>query len=102
MYKRDPLLTLPPLLIRPPEFTPTTKLTLERLELLNINSDNFLWPKEEKLFQHIMKLNEHSLAFEEQDRGTLKESYFTPYIMPTIPHVPWEYKNIPYPTWHHG
>jgi len=27
----------------------------------------------------------------------LKESYFTPYIIPTIPHTPWEYRNIPIP-----
>jgi hypothetical protein len=44
-----------------------------------------------------MHLNQDALAFEETDRGTLKESYFPPYIIPTIPHVPWEYKNIPIP-----
>ena len=31
------------------------------------------------------------------ERETLKESYFSPYIIPTIPHLPWEYKNIPIP-----
>src|SRR6267378_4241260 len=31
------------------------------------------------------------------ERGTLKDSYFSPYIIPTIPHSPWEYKNIPIP-----
>jgi len=44
-----------------------------------------------------MKLNEDSIAFEDIECGTLKDSYFSPYIIPTIPHVPWEYKNIPIP-----
>ena len=35
--------------------------------------------------------------FEDAEQGTLKESYFDPYIFPTLPHKPWEYKNIPIP-----
>lgn len=57
----------------------------------------FLWPEEEKLFAHIFKLNENSLTFEESQRGTLRDDYFTPYIIPTIPHIPWVHKNIPVP-----
>jgi hypothetical protein len=64
---------------------------------LQINSSGFLCPEEVKLFQHIMQLNQETLAFEETDRGTLKESYFSPYIIPTVPHMPWKYKNIPIP-----
>jgi hypothetical protein len=64
---------------------------------LKINSLKFLWLEEDKLFQHIMLLNQDTLAFKETDRGTLKESYFTSCIIPTVPHVPWEYKNIPIP-----
>jgi hypothetical protein len=41
--------------------------------------------------------NEKTLAFVETDRGTLKEEYFSPYVMATVPHTPWEYKNIPIP-----
>ena len=66
-FPEDPMLTLPPLQIHPPMFTPTTKLTLDRLAELNINSSKFLWPEEEKLFTHIYSLNEHVLAFEESD-----------------------------------
>ena len=93
----DPLLTLSPLPTRPPEFTPTAKISMERLAELNINATGFLWPEEEKLFQHVMKINETGIAFEDIERGTLKESYFSPYIIPTIPHLPWEYQNIPIP-----
>ena len=27
----------------------------------------------------------------------MSQEYFSDYIMPVIPHVPWEYKNIPIP-----
>ena len=62
---------------------------------MNINSENFLSEEEEKLFIQVIMNIEESLAFVDTERGTLKESYFSPYIMPTIPHTPWEYKNIP-------
>ena len=93
----DPLKTLPSLTPHPPEFIPTKKITEERMKELNVNAKNFLWPEEEKLFKHIMVLNEAGIAFEDAERGTFKESYFSPYIIPTIPNIPWEYKNIPIP-----
>jgi len=92
-----PLLTLSPLTNQPPDFVPTTKITQEWIKELNVNATGFLWPEDEKLFQHIMWLNEHAIAFEDVEWGMLKESYFFPYIIPTIPHSPWEYKNIPIP-----
>lgn len=91
----DPLLTLPSLPHHPPEFKPTYKIANERMEILNVNGNQFLLPEEEKLFKHIMVLNEQAIAFEDAERRTLKDSYFPPYIIPTVPHVPWEYKNIP-------
>jgi hypothetical protein len=89
----DPLLTLTPLTQHPPRFEPTKKISVERMKLLNVNATGFLWPEEEMLFEHIMKLNEDAIAFEDIERGTLKESYFSPYIIPTVPHVPWEHTN---------
>ena len=93
----DPLETLPPLSTTPPEFIPTSRLTEERMKGLNVNHEGFLLPEEEKLFQHILKLNEEALPFEEADRGTLKKEYFSDYIMPTVPHTPWAFKSIPIP-----
>jgi hypothetical protein len=93
----DVLKTLTPLSKRPPNFSPTCHLTQERLELLNINPNGFLSKEEEKLFTQVMTNNEQALAFIDTERGTLKESYFSPYIIPTVPHTPWEYKNIPIP-----
>jgi len=93
----DPLTTLPPLPFRPPEFQPTDKISHERMKILNINSKGNLWPEEEKLFRHIMVLNEGGIAFQDIERGTLKDCYFSPYIIPTVEHKPWEDRNIPIP-----
>ncbi|KII83044.1 hypothetical protein PLICRDRAFT_61104, partial [Plicaturopsis crispa FD-325 SS-3] len=88
---------LPKLTPTPPDFEPTDKLTSERMEMLEVNHKGFLWPEEEKLFKWILRLNEDALAFTDQDRGTFSESYFTPYIIPTVPHKPWECRNLPIP-----
>lgn len=90
-FPEDPLLSLPYLTPTPPEFIPTTKFTQELMDGLEINTTGFLSSEEEKLFKHVMAINEEALCFAEADRGTFKESYFSPYIIPTVPHVPWEY-----------
>nr|GAT45172.1 predicted protein [Mycena chlorophos] len=93
----DPKLSMPRLSKNPPAFVPTERITAERLELLEVNADNFLWPEEEKLFLDVLRLNEQALAFEDRERGTFRDEYFSPYKIATVPHVPWEYKNIPIP-----
>jgi hypothetical protein len=91
----DPLLSLPDLPIHPPEFSPTAKITAERLQILRINEEGFLWPEEEKLFQQIMVLNEKALAFDESEKGILSRDYFSDYKIATIPHTPWQHRNYP-------
>lgn len=93
----DPLLTLPPLSPNPPDFQPTVKMTYDRIKAFNLDADDFLWPEEVKLFQHIILLNERVFAFHQSERGTFREDYFSPYIYPVIPHVPWVHRNIPIP-----
>ena len=96
-FPEDPLLSLPELPFIPPEFVPTKKLTLERIRKLDINASGFLWPEEVKLFLFIFTLNEDALAFSEEERGNLRDDYFSPYIMPVVPHIPWTKPNIPIP-----
>jgi hypothetical protein len=96
-FPHDPLEGLQILSKNPPEFIPTQHITAERYEQMNINSEGFMSSEEEKLFAQVLVLNEKALAFEETDRGTLREDYFSPYIMPTIPHSAWEERNIPIP-----
>ena len=93
----DPMDSLPPLSMRPPEFTPTGRLTEENIAKLQINVDGNLWPEEVKLFMHILAINNDALAFDDSQRGTFKESYFTDYQISTIPHLPWEENHIPIP-----
>jgi len=96
-FPENPLDSLTPLTPLPPDFIPTKKLTNEHLASMKLNSDGFLWPEEEKLFVHVMKLNEAVLAFDESEHGNFRSSYFSPYIIPILPHEPWEYRNIPIP-----
>ena len=96
-FPQDPLLSLPTLPVHPPDFIPTERITEDRLEILKVNNKGFLWPEEERLFTHVMVLNQNAIGFVDTERGTLKESYFSPYIMPTVPHIPWAFKNIPIP-----
>jgi len=44
-----------------------------------------------------MILNKDGIAFEDIERGTLKDSYFLLYIIPTIPYTPWQHQNRPVP-----
>ena len=96
-FPEDPLDSLPNLPSHPPVFIPTQRLTTENVKLLNIDSNDFLWPEEKKLFLYIMSVNERTLAFDETQRGMLRDDYFSPYIIPVIPHTPWEHYNIPIP-----
>ena len=84
----DPLLSLPPLPTHPPPFTPSLRLTQERLDNLDLNKYNFLWPKEVKLTQHVLRINKKALAWTEAERGCFCDKYFSPVKIPTIAHTP--------------
>jgi len=92
---RDPYLT--PLTPYPPEFSPTLKITEERLKVINFGPDGWLSSEELKLFKHIITLRQDAVAFCEEERGVLKHSDGLPYIIPVIQHEPWQKKPIPIP-----
>ena len=95
---KDPLLSLSPLPTHPPDFTPGTRLTQERLKDLNLNRYEFLWPEELKLLTHILRVNELGLAWTEAEKGQFRDDYVSPVKIPVVEHVPWIQKNIPIPT----
>ena len=97
---RDPLANLPRLPAHAPEFTPTTKMTQERMDSLGIDTNSDLTNEERRLLKHILVVNERSIAFEENERGTFKQDYFSDYKIPVTSHVPWSDKNIPLPPGH--
>ncbi|KIP02206.1 hypothetical protein PHLGIDRAFT_60783, partial [Phlebiopsis gigantea 11061_1 CR5-6] len=88
---------LPSLPVKPPVFEPSGRLTQERLNEMKINPDKFLWPEEEKLAIHVLKTHQNHFVFEDSQRGSFREDYFSPYIIPVVPHIPWAFKNIPIP-----
>jgi hypothetical protein len=94
----DPLLTLPELSPHPPDFSPGSRLTQERLEALELNQCDFLWPEELKLLQHVLKLNELGLAWTEEEKGRFRDDYFSPVKIPVIEHIPWAQRNLPIPS----
>ena len=85
----DPLLSLPLLPTHPPDFSLGECLTQERLDKLNLNTNNFLWPEELKLVQHVLKLNELALAWTEAEKGRFCNEYFSPVKILVVEHVPW-------------
>lgn len=94
-FPEEPLNNLPSLPYHPPDFIPSSKITAERMAALGIEDHDELWPEERKLLQHILLINERSIAFDENERGTFRQDYFSDYIIPTIEHEPWIEKNIP-------
>ena len=100
-FPTNPLLNLPSLPFLPPEFSPTQKVTAERMASLAIDENQDLLPEEKKLLQHVIVTNEKSIAFSEQERGTFGKGYFSDYKMPVIDHTPWQDKNIPLPKGYH-
>ncbi|TFY51017.1 hypothetical protein EVG20_g11208 [Dentipellis fragilis] len=93
----DPLLSLTALPTHPSDFTPGARLTQERLNVMDLNKHDFLWPEELKLVQHVLRINEMVLAWNESEKGHFHDNYFEPVHIPTIEHIPWVHKNIPIP-----
>ncbi|KAI7933023.1 hypothetical protein MJO28_017861, partial [Puccinia striiformis f. sp. tritici] len=90
---RDPYET--PLTPFPPEFVPTPKITEERLKVVNFGPKDFLKTEELKLMKHVIVERQGAFAFGPEERGLLKHSYGEPYIIPVVPHSPWQQKPIP-------
>lgn len=96
-FPEDPLLSLVPLTPHPPPIGGFTKrLTEERWNALKIGRD-FLTAEEVKLAFFILKNNEDAIAWEDEERGTFREDYFDPIIIPTVEHTPWAERNYPIP-----
>ena len=64
---------------------------------MNINRDQCLWPEEEKLAHHLIKLQEFAFAWTENEKGKFSSDYFDPAVIPTVKHILWSLKNIPIP-----
>jgi hypothetical protein len=96
-FPADPLLNLPTLPTEPPAFAPTDKFTQERMDNLKVDEKNDLTYDERALFKHVLLINERSIAFDDNERGTFRQDYFSDYKIPLMEHEPWSEPNIPVP-----
>jgi hypothetical protein len=63
----------------PPVFTPTSKITEERLKVVNnFGPPGWLSEEELKLMKNVIKLRQGGLAFRVEERGLLKHTYGKP------------------------
>ncbi|PLW57900.1 hypothetical protein PCANC_01042 [Puccinia coronata f. sp. avenae] len=92
---RDPYQGLARSLVGP--FSPKGRVTQERLSVVNFGPDGWLSPDELNLIKNILAERNEAIAFNEGERGLLKESYGLPYIIPVVEHEPWQKRKIPIP-----
>jgi len=96
-FPEDPLLTLTPLTLHPPDFSSGQCLTHEHMTDLGILDNTFLWPNEQKLAAHVLCINKLALAWDESEKGRFCDEYFDPMVIPTIKHTPWVHRQPPIP-----
>ncbi|POW02507.1 hypothetical protein PSTT_11742 [Puccinia striiformis] len=75
--------------------TATEKITEERLKVVNFGPKDFLWTEELKLMKHVIVKRQGAFAFAPEERGCLSTRTGEPYIIPAVPHSPWQQKPIP-------
>ncbi|MBW0549327.1 hypothetical protein O181_089042 [Austropuccinia psidii MF-1] len=92
---RDPYET--PVSPNPPLFFETSKVTEERISMINFGSSGWLSEEDINLLKNPILLRQKYIAFCEEERGILKHYYGKPYKIPVIPHEPWQQKPIPIP-----
>ncbi|EKM50403.1 uncharacterized protein PHACADRAFT_178145 [Phanerochaete carnosa HHB-10118-sp] len=86
-FSEDSMASLPTLSPNPPKFTPDGgQLSQENLEAMNINPDGFIWPEEENLFCTLLQTHQNHFVFEDSQRDTFREDYFSSYIIPVVLH----------------
>ncbi|KAE8218445.1 hypothetical protein CF319_g7679 [Tilletia indica] len=93
-YSRDPYAT--PLTPTPPAFTPTEKLTAERVDALHFGPTGFVNKEERNLLLHVLKLRINAIAFDKEDKLSLNPDYADPFVINLGPHTPWTDFRPPY------
>ncbi|KDR64982.1 hypothetical protein GALMADRAFT_82442, partial [Galerina marginata CBS 339.88] len=89
---------MPELNPNPTDFVPTGRYTETRQKAFDkVHEGDFLLPEERKLVHNVMMNQNEAFAWEDSERGTFREDFFPPVVIPTVEHTPWVYKNIPIP-----
>ncbi|MBW0508336.1 hypothetical protein O181_048051 [Austropuccinia psidii MF-1] len=74
-----------------------SKITQEGFKVITFGPPGYLSKAERRLLLSLIALRERAIAFSEEERGFLENSYGKPYKIPVIPHTPWSKKPIPIP-----
>ncbi|KAI9068298.1 hypothetical protein FKP32DRAFT_1561994, partial [Trametes sanguinea] len=88
-FLEDPLETLVLLMPRLPVFEPTSKLTQEHIDDLQMSQKTLLECCVQQLSNAAFPVLTRCILPTEAIGGIFQEHYFSPYIIPTIPHVLW-------------
>jgi len=91
----NPLASMPTLPTHLPDFVPGVHFTQERVDKLDLDPTNWLWPNKLKLIRWLVRVHEKAFAWDMSKCSHLNETFFPPYKIPTIPHTPWSQCNIP-------
>jgi hypothetical protein len=94
----NPLAGMPTLPTHPPDFVPGVRFTQERVDKLDLDPANWLWPDKLKLIRWLIWVHEKAFTWDASECGRLNETFFPPYKIPTIPHTPLSQRNIPIPS----
>ncbi|MBW0468538.1 hypothetical protein O181_008253 [Austropuccinia psidii MF-1] len=65
--------------------------------MIHFGPPGWLSEEEINLLRNVILLSEKAIAFCDEERGVLKNSYEKPYKIPVIPHEAWKKKPIPIP-----
>ena len=71
--------------------------TEETINLIKIEHNEFLTPTEEQHFRKVILKHQKAFAFDEKEIGCVDPKVVPPMVIYTVPHVPWEKRNIPIP-----
>ena len=77
--------------------TRSARITDERVDALNFGPTGWLSAEEMDLLVSVLVMREKALAFGPDERGLLRGEIGDPYVIPTVPHEPWQIKPIPIP-----
>ncbi|PLW29184.1 hypothetical protein PCANC_25830 [Puccinia coronata f. sp. avenae] len=71
------------------------RVTKARLGVVNFGPEGWLRPDKLNLIKNVLAERNQAIAFDESERGLLKELYGLSYIIPVVEHKPWQKKKIP-------
>ena len=90
---RDPNVTA----VRPnaPTFQPGGRLTEERVQALDFGPEGWINEQEKQMLLDVLRMHEKALSWDKSEKGCLKQTYASDYVIPVVDHVPWQDKPIP-------